>query len=156
MTIIDSPYLTGAFVTLHPFRSKVDVDYFIQLALKNNKENISEGLIRAWVELSGQEFWFAMVNGICVGAIGYFKIKDRFVLEGLRDPEVKNSIIFSIDAAKTLMDYMFTFTDRIETSARKDDKAIRILCRKLDFKQTDIVSTPYGEMVWFEKRKSCL
>jgi len=120
------------------FESTKDVDYFCALAQENNKHKTSLEETRSLFLDYGIEFWKVYLKDELKGIIGYFKVNEYYILEGLVDKRTRLGLVNSIKLTNVIIDYMFKFTDKIRTCARVEDRAIQILCGKLGFKQLAI------------------
>jgi len=124
--------LEGAKLKLEPLKN---ITYFLDLADRDNKYEYSRNETRDFINKCGCEFWKVYAKGEAIGVVGYFKVNGYYVLEGLKDKDAPAHYRYSMEAARLVMDYVFRFADKIRTCARVNDKAVQILCRKLEFKE---------------------
>ena len=128
--------IKGKRVTLKPLE---DLIYFYNLIDDNNGFKRGNEEAKELLEIYENEFWEVYAKNSLLGVIGYFKVGDCYVLEGIKDPDANlKGLVYSIEAAKMVMNYLSVVTDIIRTCARPKDKAIQALCIKLGFKKIGI------------------
>jgi hypothetical protein len=145
-----SETLCGEHVTLQPLK---DIEYAIDLAYKENKFRYPREQMADMFIAFGQEFWEAYFDGGRWGVVGYFKFDGAYVMEALVDHSVSSmGLRGSIEGGKLMMEYLFARTDKINTCARVEDRAIQILCRKLGFREID---QQQGLIIYGKERQQC-
>ena len=113
--------------------------YFYNLIDDNNGFKRGSKQSIKLLETYENEFWEVYAKDSLLGVIGYFKVNGYYTLEGIKDPDAKlKGLVYSIEAAKMVMNYLSVVTDTIRTCAKPKDKAIQALCIKLGFKKLGI------------------
>ena len=137
--------LTSQRVVYEPLE---DIEYFIQLALKEAKFVHSREEIEELILRDGMEFWKVIIDGQPAGVCGYFLSNGICVLEALKDPAAHRlGFSYSVEVGQTVLAYLFSFTTKVRTFARQDGKAVQLLCKKLGFQEICRVQ----EFVIYEK-----
>ena len=127
--------LEGKRVKLVPL---TDIEYFLDLADADNKGLYPRDSLANVIKNYGVEFWETHQNGKRMGVIGYFKFGEIYFVEGVRDRSVPNvGVTTSIEVTEMVIARIRLLTNRVYTCARKDSKAINIICKKLGFVEID-------------------
>jgi hypothetical protein len=131
--MITQTTLKGKRVILEPLE---DIEYFLNLAERHNKNLCSKKELNDYIKTNGGEFWLITLNGIKRGVVGYFKDHNVYVMEAVKDNSAPpTGISYSIEVGELVIEYIFNLTDRLRTCALVKDKAIQILCKKLGFRE---------------------
>lgn len=122
--------IKGKRVTLKPLN---DSQYLYNLVDLNNGPK-GEGEAKKVLETYENEFWEVYSGNSRLGVIGYLQVNGFYTLEGIKDPDAGlKGLVYSMEAAKLVLNYLSKFTDIVRTCARSKDKSIQILCDKLEF-----------------------
>ena len=133
--MITQTLLQGERVILEPLK---DINYLLDLADKDNKGLCSRKEIEDLFKNNECAFWLIILNETKRGVVGYFKIKDVYIMEALKDHEAKpTGIGYSLEVGELMLDYIFTLTNKVRTCALIKDKAIQLLCKRLGFIEID-------------------
>ncbi len=153
--------LENELIRCLPFEGTEDFDFLAALVQKCKFTQLSTEEIKKHLQETEGYFWKILdAKTGKAGGVIYFSIHGqdpRLWFHAYKDDalakRLNNKADYSYKAAKLILEYASaTIKKQIVTTHSTDNRAATILCKRLGFKQTEILKTEYGPFIVMARR----